>query len=156
MFKIESADALLATFRPKDRRAVELPADLSFPVLVADYLAWQHPAGGRVFLVFAPPKGPPIGVAFDSNGGGGAGVPHLCDWCHVSSPGTGVALLTATRTSTKRIGVNVCADLSCKVKIEEQANRLGTGTRRQMEQLLERMARFAHEGLGIEPGGGNR
>lgn len=156
MFKLDSEKALLAAFRPKDRKLVELPPGFTFPAVVHDYLAWPHPAGGRVFLVFAVPKGAPTGIAFDTNGAGDPGVPHLCDWCHGSSAGTGVGLLTATLTGKKRVGVHVCSDLGCQRKLEDEANRSGRSVRPAMEKLLARMGRFASEGLQMDLTGQGR
>jgi hypothetical protein len=156
VFKLDSEKALLDAFRPKDRKLVELPPGLAFPLVVHDYLAWPHPAGGRVYLLFAVPKGAPTGIAFDTNGGGGEGVPHMCDWCHLSAAGTGVGLLTATLTGKKRVGVHVCVDLGCQRKLEDAANLSGRSVRPAMEKLLERMGRFASEGLKIDLSGQGR
>lgn len=150
MFKLDTEAAVLATFRPKDRKVVEFHSDLKFPVIVRDYLAWTHPAGGRVFLVFAIPNGTPTGIAFDTNGGTGPSVPAMCDWCHMSAAGTGVGMLTATVNANKRAGVHVCADLSCRQKIEDAANRSGISVRPALEKLVLRMGRFASEALKID------
>jgi hypothetical protein len=88
MFKLDSEAALRTAFRPKDQQTLELPPGVKFPLFVRNYLAWPHPAGGRVFLVFSVPTGVPTGIAFDAESGGSTGVPHLCDWCHTSAPGT--------------------------------------------------------------------
>jgi hypothetical protein len=156
MFKLDSETALLDAFRPKDRALVELPSDLTFPRFVHHSLTWTHPAGGRVFLVFATPGGAPTGIAFQSNGGGGAAVAHLCDWCHHSAPGTRVALLTARINATRSAGVQVCADLGCRQRIEDEADRQGISAVPLLRALLERMGRFAHEGLGIDLSGAGR
>ena len=58
--------------------------------MVRDDLAWSHPAGGRVFLIFSVPGGVPTGIVFDTHGGAGPSVPAMCDWCHCMSAGTGV------------------------------------------------------------------
>lgn len=155
MFKLDTADALLDSFRPKDRRQVELSPDFVFPLVVHDYLAWTHPAGGKVFLVFATRGGVPTAIAFDSNGGS-AGVPQMCTWCHHSSAGTGVGLLTATLNGRKRVGVMVCSDLSCQQKLEDAANLNGNSVRPMMEKLVERMGRFASEALKIDLSGAGR
>ena len=65
MFRIETEKDLLQAFRPRDRKTLELPADLKFPLFVRDYLAWSEPAGTRVFLVL-PSQGSrlPVGIAF--------------------------------------------------------------------------------------------
>ncbi len=150
MFKLDSEAAVLATFRPKDRKVVELSADLKFPLIVRDYVAWMHPAGGRVYLVFAIPNGTPTGIAFDTNGGAGPSVPAMCDWCHMSASGTQVGMLTATVNAHKRVGVHVCTDLSCKQKVEDAANLAGTSVRPAMEKLVARIGRFASEALKID------
>lgn len=156
MFKLDSEKALLDAFRPRDRKHVELTPDVHFPLFVRDYFAWLHPGGGRVFLVFATPHGAPTGIVFDSNGGTSAAVPQMCHWCHCHAAGTGVAVLTAKLNSKKRVGVAVCADLSCAQKLEDEANRSGRSVRPAMEKLVERMGQFAQDGLGIDLSGANR
>lgn len=149
---LESENALLSAFRPRDRKLVELAPDLKLPMFVRDYLAWSHPAGGRVYLLFAVRGGSPTGIVFDSNGGTGPGalVPQMCDWCHCGGMGTQVALLTARLNSHKRVGVHLCSDLSCRQKLEEDADRSGRSVVPAMAKLVERMGRFASEALKME------
>lgn len=157
MFKLDTEAALLAAFRPKDKKRVELPKDLKLPVLVHDYLAWTHPAGGRLFLIFQVPGGIPTGIAFDvDGGGGGAAVPHLCEWCHQTGAGNQVGLLSATVNAKRRAGVHVCVDLSCGKKLEEAADLGGYSARPGLEKLVGRMARFAEQALHIDPLGTGR
>lgn len=153
MFKLTDEEALGRAFRPRDRRLLELPRGLAFPLVVHDYLAWAHPAGGRVFLVFAAPGGRPVGIAFDTNGQSAA-VPAMCDWCRSSALGRQVGLLSTWADGKRRVGVNVCTDLSCKQKLAEAADLGGYSDRPAVEQVIARMARFASEGLGIEVGRG--
>jgi hypothetical protein len=155
MFKLDNEAELLSTFRPKDRGLVELASDMSFPLIVRGYSAWTHPAGGRVFLVFATPGGAPTGIVFESNGGG-AQVPHMCDWCHISGPGAHAGLLTATVNSQKRVGVHVCLDLTCRQKLEEEANRQGKSAKPAIDRVVELMGKFAHDALGIDLSGAGR
>jgi len=159
MFKLDSEEALLASFRSKDRKLVELTPEVQPPIFVRDYVAWAHPAGGRIYLLFVTPGGAPTGIVFDGKtGGGGPGVPvpAMCDWCHSHSVGTGVGLLTATVNAKKRIGVHACADLSCKAKLEEEANRSGRSVVPAIQKLIERMGKFASDGLGIDLSGVTR
>ena len=156
MFKIDSAEALLKSFRPKEVRAVELPPGITYPRFVRDYLSWAHPAGGRMFLVFAVPGGVPCGICFDANDGGGTSTANMCDWCHHSGSGTQVGLLTATVNARRRAGIHVCSDLSCNQKLNEDAMRTGRSVLPEMEKLISTMARFATEALNIDVMGGNR
>ncbi len=156
MFMLDSEEALLSAFRPKDRKVVELTPEVKLPMFVRDYLAWRHPAGGRVYLVFSVPGGVPTGIVFDTNGGAGPSVPHMCEWCHCPGMGTHVGLLTATVNSKKRVGVHICSDLSCQQKLEDEANRSGRSVLPAMAKLVERMGRFASEGLGIDLSGAGR
>jgi FBP C-terminal treble-clef zinc-finger len=149
MFKLDSEAQLLEAFRPRDRKLVELSREVTPPVFVRHYLAWPHPAGGRVYLVFAVPGGAPTGIAF-STSGAGPPVPHLCDWCHCVGLGTGVGLLTARLNSRRTIGVHVCSDLGCQRKLEDQADRAGRSALPALATLVERMGRFATEGLKID------
>src|SRR5579871_1617684 len=118
MFKLDSEQALLSAFRPKDRQQVEPPPGAHFPALVRDYLAWRQPAGAYLYLVFAVPGGAPTGIVFEANHGAGPSVPQMCDWCHSFGGGGQVTLLTARRNRNKWVGVHVCADLSCQAKLE--------------------------------------
>ncbi len=148
---------MLSAFRPKDRSSVELPQDVTLPTLVRHYLAWQHPSGGKTYLVFATPGGVPTGITFDSNSGGtGAPVPQMCDWCHQAGIGSSVGLLTATVNGRKRAGVVVCTGLSCAQKLEEEADRQGRSALPQLEKLVDRMGRFATEALSIDLSGAGR
>jgi hypothetical protein len=158
MFKLESEDALLKAFRPKDRGLVEVTREVTLPMFVRDYLAWTRPSGSHLYLVFAAPGGVPTGIVFETNGSAGVGatVPQLCDWCHCSGLGGQVGLLTARVTAKTKVGVNVCSDLSCKQKLEDQASLSGRSVLPQMAKLIERMGRFASEGLKIDLSGAGR
>ena len=150
MFRLDSEEALLRAFRPKDREAVEPLSGLTYPLFVRHYLAWPHPAGGKLYLVFAVPKGAPTGIVFESNGGAGAPVAQMCDWCHGFGLGAQVGLLTARHTANRRVGVHVCTDLGCKQRLEEEADRAGVSAVPALEALLARIGRFASEGLEID------
>jgi len=155
MFKLDSEKALLDAFRPKDRSVVELSPDLKFPLFVRNYVAWTHPAGGRVFLVFSTPGGVPTGIAFSTNGGG-APVPAMCEWCHSPGLGTQVGLLAARVTGTRTAGVHVCVDLSCQQHLEDEADRAGKSVLPAWQAMMERIARFATDALGIDLSGAGR
>jgi hypothetical protein len=148
MFKLDSEAVLLRTFRAKDRKRVELSRDVKLPLYVRHYVAWTHPAGGRVYLIFAVPGGAPTGIVFDSHGAGPA-VPHMCDWCRCSGLGERIGLLTARLSSTHVVGVHVCSDLGCQRKLEDEANRRGDSVLPAMDALVDRMAAFAAGGLNI-------
>lgn len=159
VFILDTEDALLRTFRPKDRGVVETGAAAlgrPFPIILRDYFAWRQPAGSYVYLVFATADGVPTGIVFESNGGGAAAVPQMCDWCHSPGLGSRVALLTARVNAAKRVGVHLCSDLSCKQKLEEEANRTGRSMAGPLERLVTRMGRFAAEALSIDLSGAGR
>jgi hypothetical protein len=61
-----------------------------------------------------------------------------------------VGLLSTAVSSKRRVGVHLCLDLRCKEKIEDAADRSGRHPREALEQLQQKMYRFAHEALGIE------
>jgi hypothetical protein len=151
MFSIKTEADLLNAFRPRDRASVELPAGLSFPHFVRDYLAWVEPAGVRVFLVFEDPASKrPLGIAFQRVSSAGGAGPQLCEWCHAYGSASEVGLLTADRNSRRRVGVALCRDLRCADKIEQAGELSGRSTVEPRHRLVERMVRFAREGLGIE------
>ncbi|MBL8954862.1 MAG: FBP domain-containing protein [Myxococcaceae bacterium] len=156
MFKLDNEAALLDAFRPKDRKLVQLTPEVRLPQFVRNYLSWKHPGGTYVYLVFATPGGAPTGIVFDSNSGSGPAVPAMCDWCHLSSSGSTVGLLTARRNAKKSVGVHVCSDLGCQQRLEEEADRQGISVLPWWEKLIERMGRFASESLDIDLSGAGR
>lgn len=155
MFKLDSEEALLRAFRTRDRKHVELSREVKLPLFVRHYLAWQHPAGGRLYLVFAVPGGAPTGIMFDTNGPGPA-VAHMCHWCQSSGLGSRVGLLTTKASSKRIVGVHVCSDLGCAQRLEDEANRSGRSPVPALHALVERMGLFASKGLGIDLSPGSR
>lgn len=149
MFLIKTERDLLNAFRRRDRDVVEPPPGAVYPMLVRDYRSWLDPTGVRAYLVFQDSvSGKPLGIAFRRDVAADDTGSRLCDWCH--NFGADVGLLTAERTSRRRVGVGVCRDLRCADRIEQAAELAGRSSRVPRLRLLERMARFAREGLGIE------
>lgn len=151
MFRIASEAELLDSFRPLDRDEVELSKDLSFPMLVKDYLTWSDPGGHRVFLVFSEPgQRNALGIVFRRSSSGSV-PPQMCEWCHSVRGGDGVMLMTATASSQKRVGLHLCRDLGCKVRVEEApgsndfAESLTSHQRTQ--RILQRMSQFARRAI---------
>ncbi len=152
MFRIETEKELLNAFRSRDRKHVELPKGTRLPLFVRDYLAWVDPYGVRVFLVFtAPGSKRPTGIAFRRDQQGDKTLAlRVCDWCRASGSADQIGLLTTDVDSKRRVGVNLCLDLRCNEKLEAATNMAGGSVLDENRQLLERMARFANEALGIE------
>ncbi len=149
MFQIGTEAELIHAFRPRDQHALALPAQLPFPLVVRGYFAWVEPTGVRTFVVFQDPTSKrPLGIAFRRDQDQTGGSSQLCDWCH--SVGEDIGLLTTDRNSKKRIGVVLCRDLSCAKKLDDAADLSGTSSVVPKRQQLERMQRFAREGLGIQ------
>jgi FBP C-terminal treble-clef zinc-finger len=152
VFRLETDRTLIESFRPRDRRVIEMPEGITFPLFVRDYLAWTETSGARVYLVFsAPGSRKPIGLIFrrDSSDGG-ARISQMCDWCHNHGSSSEVGMLTTDASSKRRVGVTLCLDLRCKEKLEDVANRAGRHPLAALELLQERMFRFAREAVGIE------
>jgi hypothetical protein len=151
MFRIESERDLLHAFRLRDRKSVELPKGLQFPLFVRDYLAWTEPTGTRVFLVLPSPAGSlPLGITFRRDAPGGGLGASMCDWCHAYGSAHEIGLLTTDVSSKRRVGVCLCVDLRCKEKLESEADRTGRHPRELMKPMMERMLRFAREALRIK------
>jgi len=151
VFRFESDQDLIKSFRPRDRRVIEMPEGVSFPHFVRDYLAWTETSGARVYLVFsAPGSHQPIGIIFRRDTSGGENVSRLCEWCHHYGSSNEVSLLTTDVNSKRRVGISLCSDLRCKERLEDAANRSGKHLLDALEQLKARMYRFANEALGIE------
>ncbi len=73
-------------------------------------------------------------------------------WCAVPfrRGGGQIGLLTTDVDSKHRVGVNLCLDLRCSQRLESAANLAGRSVLDESKRLIERMARFAHEALGIQ------
>ena len=151
MFRIESEKVFLKAFRPRDRKFVEVPKGLKFPLVMRDYVSWVDPYGVRVFVLFQPVGATkPVGIAFRRDQQASKTNPSgMCDWCHSWGSGEEVGLLTTDVNSKKRVGVNACLDLRCKEKTEDSANRAGLSVLAESKKLVERMSKFAADGLGI-------
>lgn len=150
MFQLKTENDLLSAFRTRDRKYVEVPEGVKFPLFVQDYLAWVDPAGVRTFLVFsAPGDAVPTGVAFRRDQSGEAAHSGMCEWCHSHASADEIGLLTTDVSTHKRVGLILCRDLSCGRRIEDAADRSGKNPREQAKVMLGRMRRFAEEALGI-------
>ena len=112
----------------------------------------MDPYGVRVFLVFtAPGSKRPTGIAFRRDQQGDKTLaPHMCDWCRSHGAADQIGLLTTNVDSKRRVGVNLCLDLRCNERLEAATNRAGGSVLDESQKLIERMARFANEALGIE------
>jgi len=140
MFKLPNAKTLLAMFRPIDRRMVEITRDVPLPMLVNDCFTWSF--GRRTFLVFESPESAPRGIVFEADVSGTPAL-HMCMWCEAVAPGTHVAMLTARRDLKRIAGIMVCADLNCRDRLEDRADRAGVDVAPAMRKLLSRMRLFA-------------
>ena len=150
MFRLESDRALVQSFRPYDRRVIEMPAGITFPLFVRNYLVWTETSGARVYLVFGiPGSHEPLGIIFRRDQSGGDLITQMCEWCHTSGPSSQVGLLTVDVSNKRRVGVSLCLDLRCKDRLEDIANRSGRQPLEFLASLQQRMYRFAHEVLGV-------
>ena len=151
MFRFENDRALIESFRSRDRRVIEMPEGISFPLFVRDYLAWVETSGARVYLIFAAPGSrKPIGIIFRREPPGGEPTYRMCEWCHSHGTSAEVGMLTTDVDNKRRVGVTLCNDLRCKEKLEDAADRSGRHPRQALDELSARMYRFAHEALGID------
>ena len=151
MFRFETDRALIESFRPRDRRVIEMPEGIRFPLFVRDYLAWTETSGARVYLIFsAPGSRKPIGLIFRRDSMGGEPTSSMCEWCHSSGSSHEVGLLTTDVNNKRRVGVTLCLDLRCNERLETMTNMAGGSVLDESQKLIERMARFASEALGLE------
>ena len=126
MFRIATETDFLNAFRPRDRKHVEPPKGITFPMVSRDYVSWVDPTGVRAFLVFVPTGSKqPVGIAFRRDQSGANPASAMCDWCHGYGSADLIGLLTTDVSSKRRVGVNACLDLRCRQHIEDAANRGG-------------------------------
>ncbi len=153
MVRIASEQDFRATFRPVDQEELELPADLTFPMLIRGTMAWVEPGGHRTFLVFEDPiKKLPFGIIFKRASGSVEVPAAMCDFCHSIRGGAAVGMMTANVNHKRRVGVTACKDLSCQAKLDSTVP--GTNDMRETfrpdqkrKYLLERISAFATRNL---------
>lgn len=151
MFRLEHEDDLLEAFRPRDRKHVELPPGRRYPFTCLDYFAWASEHGERIFLLFkAPSEQLVTGITFRrDNASSSDPTPRVCHWCLAFGSARTIGMLSADVNSKRKVGVYVCLDLGCRERVEEDANRRGKPVREAVAVLLEKMAKFSREALGI-------
>ena len=54
-----------------------------------------------------------------------------------------MAMMTARRDRNRWAGIMICADLGCRERVEDRADRAGVDARPAMTKLLSRIQRFA-------------
>lgn len=152
MFRILNEQQLLNAFRPRDRKVFDLPVGVTWPLVVRGCYSWVEPAGARAYTVFQDPgTGRALGLMFRRDGQQSKDATGcLCEWCHQLGTLDKVGLLTCEKSSKRRIGTWLCKDLQCCERAEDAAYRSGKNAQLARQQVLERMWRFAHDGLGIE------
>jgi hypothetical protein len=149
MFLIESEKDLVNAFRPRDRKVLELPPAVTYPLFVRDYHAWLEPTGQRVFIVLQDPASErPLGIAFRRDPSG-AGTSRLCEWCHSWGNGEEIGLLSTEKSSKRIVGIGLCLDLRCSDKIQQMSDLAGRSAVEPRKRMLERIQKFAREALGI-------
>jgi hypothetical protein len=148
---ISSLNGLLESFRPSERQSVVVPYTMRFPLTIDPYLTWGEPSGVRVYLVyFSPRKKGPLGVIFRRDQQGSAGSPPgMCEWCLSTGSSDQIGLLTAESGPNRRVGVNLCLDLGCIVKLEVVSNVSGIDLDRLRSMLLQKIDRFFREALDL-------
>lgn len=150
MFRIRTEEELRTCFRPKDLKAFELGDGMTFPLFVRDVFSWVEPQGARAHVVFLPPgEVRPVGLSFRRDQGSRAEGGVMCDWCHIHGSPDQVSMLMCTASSKRRVGVLLCRDLQCAQRVEDAADRAGRNVAAARGAVVQRMWRFAQEGLGI-------
>lgn len=150
--RIGTEEEMKQAFRPIDQYEVQLPTELTFPLLVKDYLSWVEPSGHRTYLVFADPnKNSPRGIVFKRSHQSADSPATMCDWCHSVRGRGAVGLLTCSVSPTHRIGLNLCRDLSCKDKLEKTPGASdifeSIPPEDKKRRLVQRMSDFARRNL---------
>lgn len=147
MVELKSESELLNLFRPRDRKHIELPKNMQFPIQSEHYIAWSEPSGMHVYLVFNKPKWKsPAGIVFErTNSGNYAGPTNMCDWCHSYGPSDQIGLLSVSVTSRITVGKYLCLDLGCIERLDQAANLSGRSLDKMALRLRERMTTFYDE-----------
>lgn len=150
MEKINSEEELLNAFRLRDRKHVEVPSDMTFPLMFSHYLAWTEPSLARVFLLFKRPSWKaPLGVSFRrTHSSGGAG--GMCDWCHSVGSSDQVGILSMHADPNTSLGFMLCLDLGCINRLETVASISGKDFDKLSKGLIDKISRFFENNLKVE------
>lgn len=151
MLRIKGQTELLNLFREIDRPSVVVSPELSFPMVITDYLTWKEPSGHRTYLVVEDKVGPhPFGIAFEKTKSSES-VPMMCNWCHGVRPASDVALMTVASDKKTRVGLYVCSDFSCKDNILDKPSihdmRETLGKQEKLRRLHQKIHSFASKEL---------
>jgi len=145
MREVATPEELIRCFREIDRADVELPlTTLPFPLCFADVLAWS--AGPRAFLLYRD-SGRARGIVFHRGSGAVPEAAAMCEWCHTVRSHGGVRLLSVAVDRRRRVGLYLCADLSCLERARELPGpddlREGLDVKERSRRIVARIARFA-------------
>lgn len=131
---------------------MQIPATITFPLALQDYVAWTEPSGHRVYLVFEEiQSGNPMGVVFQRTKGAAETPASMCQWCHAVRAGSAVSLMTTDAGPNRRVGLYLCTNLNCKQNalappgVHDFAERVNG--RDKVERIVRRMNDFAKHNL---------
>ena len=153
-FKLDSEQELLEGLPPQGPPPRGAAAGAELPAPTCRTTSRGPSAGFHVNVVFARPGSrEPIAIAFQRDNPGGEGLAtRVCEWCHAYGSSMDIGMLSVDVTSRHRVGVLLCLDLRCKEKLENGGEHGGQEHLLELtHRVLERMHRFAHEALGLEP-----
>jgi hypothetical protein len=143
MVVIQTEKELISTFRPRDRKWVEPPKGMRFPLTVEHYHSWSDPTGVHGFMVLQKPGWKSAaGLVFERSNGSAHSPARMCEWCHSTGPSDQIGMLTVRVSSKRIIGIILCLDLSCQEKLETVASLTGQKADKLTAGMLERMGRF--------------
>lgn len=146
---VASEEELLNAFRLRDRKHVEIPSDMTFPLVFQHYLAWTESSQARTFLLFKRPSWKAaVGVSFRRTASSGAG--GMCDWCHSVGGSDQIGLLGLTVDPNTSLGFMLCLDLGCINRLETVAQISGKDFGKLSKSLVEKISKFFENNLKIE------
>lgn len=148
MEQIKSEEELLNAFRPRDRKHVEIPSDMTFPLMFSHYLAWTESSRARVFLLFKRPSWKaPVAISFRRMHSGGGG---MCDWCQTIGSSDQVGMMSITRDPNTSLGFMLCLDLGCINRLEQVAELSGKDFGKLSKGLVDKISKFFETNLEIQ------
>lgn len=144
MIEFNNEQDLLNTFRDKDKKFVEIPKTIQFPLALKNYITWSEPGGVRTYLVFKKENwDTPRGIVFKKTHAGNLEVgSRMCDWCHAYGPSDQIGMLTTMVSSKRTVGMLLCLDLSCMQKLEVVSSKSKKSFEKLANDLTQRIGRF--------------
>jgi hypothetical protein len=148
---IETEYDLRNAFLLQDRKRLEIPDNLRFPLTFDHYMTWTESTGRYQYLAFRKyGRAELVGMVFDRSGAGQPGRTQMCSWCQTTGSSDKIDMLSMDITAKVLVGVIVCINLNCLENLETISKLSKKSPERLAQEIVDRMSHFYEQKF--EPG----